>query len=127
MHRLALRGVGPVVPSEPRSLWTRAPAAPVPRSRAPDDAHRGTEGRGLMNVEHDPIRALVRVSSPDRRVWSDIDDVVWNRETGLHDRIAQLLLEARAHGVNGQIMFTVTVTFDADGERIEALSYELVR
>jgi hypothetical protein len=80
-----------------------------------------------MNVEYDKVRALIRVSSPDRRVWADISDYVWERETQLHERIAQLLLEARSHGVNGAILFTVTVSFGPEGERIEALSYEPVR
>lgn len=80
-----------------------------------------------MNVEHDKVRALVRVSSPDRRVWADIDAEVWERETAWHDRIAATLLEARSHGVNGLILFTVTVSFGPEGERLDAMSYEPVR
>lgn len=81
-----------------------------------------------MNVKHLASRAVVRVSSPDRRVWADIDEwTVWNRETALHEPIARKLVEAREHGVNGLIEFRVTVSFGPQGERIEKLEYETVR
>ncbi len=61
-----------------------------------------------MITERDVYRRTIKCLSPDRRVWFLIHDSFFRDHPEVHDEVEKQLIRARSHGVNGQIVITVT-------------------